>query len=630
MNHTLTVFAICVSATFSSAGFAADSASAAQVARPGKAIKTVAVKAKNAANAAAYRPYEKKGLVAWQSWSDARFTQAKTDKKFVLLNLGAVWCHWCHVMDETTYSDPAVAEFIKANFVPVYVDQDSRPDLSRRYQAYGWPATIILDADGNDVGKLRGYREAERFVNVLKAILADPSPMFTAEDSDKEKQFEGGTRLTEEIRKEVDRRYRAALDMKIGGLLQTQRYIPRDPLEYSIALAERGDKTAETWAKLTLKNAQALIDPVWGGAYQYSTHSDWNHPHYEKIMEIQVNMMRGYALGAKAFSDPSLLKPAQDIRRYMKAFMTSPQGTFYTSQDADHVPGVQGDGYFALGDKERRKLGIPRVDTNVYTRENGWMIEALVELYSASGEQAVLDEALRAARWIANNRSNPDGSLRHDDKGGGVFMGDNLAMGRAMLSLYSVTGDRTWLARSRKAAAALARFAAPNGGGYLPTIYKVDDKLSQRANIDENLDAARFGNLLHRYTGDAKDLATAEVALRYLTDESVALRFGQLPGLLLVTEEAAGQPLHITVVGSKKDPRSVALFKSALAQPAVYRRIEWWDTAEGKLPNPDVQYPPLQKPAAFVCTNQTCSSPLYTAADIPRQIALEKQVLSSK
>lgn len=593
--------------------------------------KPQATALKSKAGAQAFKPYKKKGLVAWQDWSDAAFAEAKSSKKYVLLNLGAVWCHWCHVMDEKTYSDPKVAEFIKANFIPIYVDQDSRPDLSRRYESYGWPAHIIFDADGNDIGKLRGYREADRFVNILKAILEDPSPLYAAEDADKDKKFAGPTRLTEEVRIEVDRRYRVSQDLEIGGLKQVQRYIPRDVVEYSIALSERGDKTAQAWAKLTLKNSQKLIDPVWGGAYQYSTHSNWDNPHYEKIMEIQANMIRMYALGAKAYNDPSLIKPAQDIRRYIKNFLTSPNGTFYTSQDADRVPGEQGDGYFALGDKERRALGMPRIDTNVYTRENAWVIEALAELYSVSGEKAVLDEALRAARWIVANRTNKDGSLRHGEKDrGGPFMGDNLAMGRAALSLYSVTGDRYWLKKARVASGVLARFAAPNGGGYLPTAYNAGDKLGPRANIDENMEAARFANLLYRYTGDAKDLAAAEVALRYIADPDVATRFGQIPGILLATEEAAAQPLHITVIGSKKDPRAQALFKSAIAQAAVFRRIEWWDTAEGKLPNPDVQYPPLQKPAAFVCTNQTCSSPLYLAADISRQIALEKQVLSAK
>ena len=86
------------------------------------------------------------------------------------------------------------------------------------------------------------------------------------------------------------------------------------------------------------------------------------------------------------------------------------------------------------------------------------------------------------------------------------------------------------------------------------------------------------------------------------------------------TEEAASDPLHITVVGPKGDADSQALFKAALAQPAVYRRVEWWDPAQGKLVNPDVTYPQLGRPAVFICTNKVCSSPLFKVEDLGKQV----------
>lgn len=583
-----------------------------------------------AAGAAEGTVAKQKPLVPWQDWSDDVFKQAKSGKRYVLLHLGAVWCHWCHVQEATTYRDPKVLAKIKKQFVPVYVDQDSRPDLSRRYEAYGWPATIVFDADGNDIGKIRGYKEASRFIEILDAIIKDPSPVYVAEDEDKERKFASANRLSATARTEVERRYLASLDRTTGGLKQFQRFIPRDTLEYSLTLAARGDAPAQQWARLTLTQARALIDPAWGGMYQYSTHSDWKHAHYEKIMETQAIAMRSYVYGYKAFGDPAYLEAAQAVRRYVARFLTAPDGTFYTSQDADRVPGEQGDAYFALGDAERVKLGTPRVDTHVYARENGWMIEALAELAMASGERAVLDDAVRAAQRIVAIRGNPDGSFRHDTKDkGGPFFGDNLAMGRAMLALYAATADRQWLERARQVRAVFPRFAATNGGGYWPTPVKAMGKLSPRANIDENMDAARFANLLWRYTGDAKDRAAAEVALRYIADEKVALRFGQIPGILLATEEAAIDPLHITVVGARGDARSQQLFQAAHRQNGIYRRIELWDPAEGKLFNPDVAYPVLDKPAAFLCTDKLCSSPLFEAADIGKHITLVKQLSSS-
>ena len=83
----------------------------------------------------------------WRPWSGAVFADAKREKRFVLLDLEAVWCHWCHVMDANTYSDAAVIKLLESRYITVKADQDSRPDLSNRYEDYGWPATVVFDAE---------------------------------------------------------------------------------------------------------------------------------------------------------------------------------------------------------------------------------------------------------------------------------------------------------------------------------------------------------------------------------------------------------------------------------------------------------------------------------------------------
>ena len=95
--------------------------------------------------------------INWQPWSDSVFAQAKREGRFVLLDLGTVWCHWCHVMEEVTYQDPAVIELVNKRYIAVRVDADGRPDLSNRYEDYGWPATIVFNGDGGEIVKRRGY-----------------------------------------------------------------------------------------------------------------------------------------------------------------------------------------------------------------------------------------------------------------------------------------------------------------------------------------------------------------------------------------------------------------------------------------------------------------------------------------
>ncbi len=114
--------------------------------------------------------------ITWQPWSDSVFAQAKSEGRFVLLDLGTVWCHWCHVMEEVTYRDPAVIDLVGQRYLAVRVDADARPDLSNRYEDYGWPATIVFNSDGSEIVKRRGYLPPGQMASMLQAIIDDPSP----------------------------------------------------------------------------------------------------------------------------------------------------------------------------------------------------------------------------------------------------------------------------------------------------------------------------------------------------------------------------------------------------------------------------------------------------------------------
>ena len=113
----------------------------------------------------------------WHEWNDATFAEAARDKKFVIVSLQSWWCRWCHVMNRETWAKAEVRAILKDKFIPVYVDQDSRPDISQRYERWGWPATIIFGPDGTEIVKLRGFYSPEFFVPILIATIEDPSPV---------------------------------------------------------------------------------------------------------------------------------------------------------------------------------------------------------------------------------------------------------------------------------------------------------------------------------------------------------------------------------------------------------------------------------------------------------------------
>lgn len=565
-------------------------------------------------------PAKGKSAIAWEPWSDAVFAKARRDNKFVLLDVEAVWCHWCHVMDATTYQDPKVLKLIRERYIAVKVDSDAHPEIARRYEDYGWPATVVFGAAGDEIAKRRGYIRAPLMASMLEEIIRDPTPVVYA-DSKPVTQFAPDATLAAGLRAELEKRWRDTHDARLGGLQQEHKYIDRDTVEYSLLRAAQGDAAAGRMARQTLDGALALIDPAWGGIFQYSTHGDWKHVHFEKIIQSQADAMRLYAQGWARFGDARHKKAVQDIHRYLRAFMRSPHGAFYVSQDADLVKGQHSEGYFALDDAARRKLGTPAVDKNLYARENGWMIQSLATAYTLTGERAYLDDALAAARWVMAHRAlAATGGFRHGEKdAGGPYLEDTLAMGRAMLALYEATADRVWLTGAVRAAQFIdARFRVPQRPGFATSPYSAKAILKPKTVTDENIATARFGNALARYTGDAKHRAMAEHAMRYIATPAVAQARNTEPGVLQAALELANDPTHITIVGTKGDATAARLYAAALSRPAVYRRIEWWDRAEGNMPNPDVKYPELPRPAAFLCTNGACSAPIHDTAELDR------------
>jgi uncharacterized protein len=552
--------------------------------------------------------------IQWVGWSDSVFTEAKKQHKFVILDLEAVWCHWCHVMDHQTYANPEVIRLINEKYIAVRVDQDSRPDLSNRYLDYGWPATIVFSENGEEIVKRAGYIEPKRMASLLQAIIEDPSPEKpNMGHQDIPVAFAESPSLSKSLQDDLETGYMTEYDFQQGGWgTGGHKFLDADSVDYALSRIKLGDKASERMANQTLQAELKLIDPVWGGVYQYSANGDWDHPHYEKIMSMQAEVMRVYAESYALLKNPEYLKAAESIHRYLKGFMTSPEGAFYTSQDADLVQGEHSSEYFTLDDMERRKLGMPRIDKHLYARENGWAINSLTALYMATGDNSTLEEAVKAADWVIQNRSLPGGGFRHDETdAAGPFLGDTLSMGRAFLSLYSATGDRQWLTRATDAADYInVHFKdTDNRPGFASAEVRGQTipPLPQR---DENVMLTRFANLLHQTTGNAAYLEQAQHAMRYLATPVVA----QQPfsaSVLLAAFELGRQPVHITIVGHKGTPEAKALYQAAMRYPASYKRLDWWDKREGPLPNPDVQYPEMDKAAAFVCTEHRCSLPVF-------------------
>ena len=469
---------------------------------------------------------------------------------------------------------------------------------------------MVFDGAGHEIVKRRGYIPPGEMAAMLRAIIADPTPGPSVV-SEKPIEYATSPLLPGALRKQLQKNYLDHYDGKHGSWGFDQKFLDWDGVEYAMALARKGDAQAEHMARQTLDAQFHLIDPVWGGVYQYSTGGDWNQPHFEKIMQMQAENLGIYALAYVQFHKPEYLQAALHIHRFLRGFLISPDGAFYTSQDADLIDGRHSARYFQLNDAGRRRRGVPRIDKHMYARENGWAIHALAVLYEATGDETYLAEAQRAADWVIRNRALSDGGFRHDARdAAGPYMADTLAMARAFLSLYTATGSREWLKRCADSVHFIAvNFRNSAGPGFVTARTPTDHAYQPRPEHDENVTFARLANLLSHYTGDAHFRQMAEQAMRYLVTPRIATEYSSAP-LLLTDVELANPPVHLTVVGHKDDPEALKLFRAALVFPSGYKRVEWWDKREGRLPNPDVEYPDLKHAAAFVCTERSCSSPI--------------------
>jgi len=549
------------------------------------------------------------GDLAWQSWSDDLFTRAQRENKFVLLSLQSWWCPWCHTMNQETFTDPKVRAYMDAHYIAVRVDQDSRPDISQRYERWGWPATVLFGPDGTEIVKLRGFYSAEFFLPILEETIKDPTPVDYGDPAGPEGARVLTVALATERRDEIVAFVDKAYDRDNDGWGKS-KLVDGPTLTYALERARSGDKEMERRIRRTLTRMIGLIDSESGAIGQITKKPDWSDPSREFPMFAQQAALAAFSQAWTLWRDPAHRAAADRIYKFLATTMHAPEGGFYAS----------------LG----REKGDPGVDKSLYARETAQAVLGLLAYYDATGTENALVLARGAADWALRERRLPDGGFRHAaTDSAGPYLGDSLYMAEALAALYRSTADRRYLAEAdRTAGFVLDRFADEKTGGFLastrPIAANLPAPIKQR---EDNVAAVRMLNALYAHTGDRKYRAAAEAGMGYLASPAIQDAADFLPDVLLTEMELTHEPVHVTVIGAKSDQRSAALLGAALSYPTLHKRAEWWDKAEGKLPNHDVEYPDYPEPAAFACTSRFCSKPVTDPAQLAETLdALDRRV----
>jgi uncharacterized protein YyaL (SSP411 family) len=477
----------------------------------------------------------------------------------------AEWCHWCHVMEATSYHDPAVREILSKSFIAVKVDVDSRPDIEERYGAWGWPATVIFSPDAEELGKYRGYIAPDDFADILREVVEAGAKAPSATGPGAGDTATVKTALSEETLDYIERSVVADLDDLYDPKLGGWGYQQKAPLAWdnawALARARAGDARRREQVLFTLEAQKAILDPVWGGIYQYSTNGDWKHPHFEKLMPFESGALDNYASAYLLTGEGKELETAQAVRGYIDRFLKGADGGFYATQDADlnaHDPSrpfLSGHEYYALDDAHRRALGIPRVDTHEYARDNGLAIAAYATLYEATCKSGACDAAVLATaeeaakRILATHTAPGKEGVTHDQGQPGAprHLGDNAYFAWGLARLAEVTKKPEYATWATSLADFLVKdLSDEEGGGFFespadPAAVGVFAR--RRVPFEENVMAIRaLAKLAHAEPETRERYGKAiDRALRRVSEPKEIKARGRMIGdFVLALEETRG------------------------------------------------------------------------------------------
>jgi uncharacterized protein YyaL (SSP411 family) len=310
--------------------------------------------------------------IQWNEWGEEAFAAAKRENKPILLDIGAVWCHWCHVMDRESYDDPEVAKIVNERFVAVKVDRDERPDIDSRYQVAvsaisgqgGWPLTAFLTPDGKPFYGGTYFPPDENygrpsFKRVLNSI-ADAYHQKSGDVMEQAEMVEVAIARAESFAgskgefspKAIDAIVESAVKMfdpQYGGFGSAPKFPHPAVLDLLIdRYARTGDgNLREVFVPTLEKMARGgVYDQLAGGFHRYSVDERWIVPHFEKMCYDNSELLKNYVHAYQVTGSEFFAGVARDIIRWMDEWLSDRErGGFYASQDADYSMDDDGD-YF--------------------------------------------------------------------------------------------------------------------------------------------------------------------------------------------------------------------------------------------------------------------------------------------
>ena len=479
--------------------------------------------------------------VDWYPWGEEAFARAVAEDKPVFLSVGYAACHWCHVMAHESFEDEHIAHHMNENFVNIKVDREERPDVDSIYmqavQAQtgrgGWPMSVFLTPQGKPFYGGTYFPPDDRhgmpgFPRVLEAIsqayreqredVTRSAEQLTAHLSSGVVATQGQEPMTSEILSRAYQGLASEFDKTDGGLGTAPKFPQPMALEFLLRYyARTGETEALAMVDLTLEKMArgGIYDHLGGGFHRYSTDPFWLVPHFEKMLYDNALLSRLYLHTYQATGNPEHRRIVEETLDYVLREMTSPEGGFYSTQDADsegeegkffvwtlsevesalgketaevfnrhydvtpvgnfegrnilHVVQEPGDGEMGLAEKLRearaKLLAVrqnrvaPGRDEKILTSWNGLMLRSFAEAAATLHRQDYLDAAVKNASFLLEKLRAPDGRVLRSYKNGEArlkgYLEDYAFLADGLVALHEATFDLGWLGEARSLADAM-------------------------------------------------------------------------------------------------------------------------------------------------------------------------------
>jgi uncharacterized protein YyaL (SSP411 family) len=614
--------------------------------------------------------------VDWYAWGEEAFAKARGEDKPVFLSIGYSACHWCHVMERESFEDPAIAAILNEHFVSIKVDREERPDVDSIYmQAVqlmtghgGWPMSMFLTPDGRPFYAGTYFPPDARYgMPSFRQVILQLAEAYRSRRGDVES---AGNEIRAAL-SSTPQTQRAAVDRSVldraasrivqgydavnGGFGGAPKFPPSMTLDFLMQVAWRSSDNAtlrDVVVHTLTKMAQGgMYDQAGGGFHRYSTDAEWLVPHFEKMLYDNALLARLYARAWQWTREPFFARIANEILSFVSREMTSPEGAFYSTLDADSE-GEEGKFYVWSRDEVMSILGKedgkifcelfdvtergnwegknilhvvgnveahrdlvlrakcklygaraervpPARDEKVLSGWNGWMLAACAEACIAFGRY---EDVVRKNADFLLTRIDADGRLIRHAKIPGLLE-DYAGVAWGLALAYEAVNDQ----RYRDAARSLvdqivSRFADEANGGFFDTPVDHEQLITRPKDLFDNatpggnsVAAAAILLLGDKYAETAKETVESILPL--------AERYPSGFGFLLGNAEwLAGSPKEIHLSGS-----DVSAFRKVIG--------------ETYLPHRTIVYGADAKPGAFVCENFVCLAPTDDPEQLRDQLA---------